>query len=445
MLQFITPDGQWRRAYWGENVIPLGQDGTPSRLRMGDLPTPGRWTRLEVPIERLGLSSETPITGWGLSQHDGAVWWDAGGVRSPRGGPVYPAKSVWQLELPPEWIVMTRDVYADFGDLDVTGIVLHVPDGERALFDHIYFGRTAEDFKLLPDAPSPEVTNQQARRELAQAVLEKGRPATVAIHIDGRQATGVLVGGEGYVLTAGHVLGGPNKECKVQLPTGQRLPATTRGICRSGDLGLVQITDRKDQPLPGLDLHDAKEFPTNQLYVGFGLEPFDAEFPAASSHIVGIVRDFRETLWTDFKKDSLTTGGPLLARDGRIIGTQIRDSRFGGFLYTKSFIARESWDRLKAGEIWGDWFPGSGPMLGVVITSTSEGAKITEVYADSPAQAADIQSGDLINRLDAQPVASLEDVYRILAGKDPGQEVDVELLRGEQKLSKKMKLMPRVP
>ena len=445
MLQFLTQDGRWVRAYWGENVISLGKDGTPERRRMGDLPVLGEWVRLEVPIESLEIGDNTQITGCAMTQFDGAVWWDTCGRRSPRDGPLHPAKSVWQLELPNEWIVTTRDVYSDFGELDVTGLVLHVPDGERGLFDHVYFARAAADFQLLPAAPSPEVTNQQARRELSKAVLEKGHPATVAILIDGRQATGVLVGGDGYVLTAGHVFGATNRDCEVQLVTGQRLPAKTRGICRSIDLGVIQITDRMDIPLPGLELDEAKDFPSDQLYVGFALEKFTEETPGATVHIVGIQRDFRETLWSDFHLDRATTGGPLLNREGRIIGTQIRDSRFGGFLYAKSFVARQNWQRMLQGEAWGEWFPGSGPMFGIDITNTRRGAEVSKVHVDSPAQQAGVAVGDVLTSIDGKPITSLDDVYRALAAKDPGVTVTAKFTRGGDMLSKQIQLMPRVP
>ena len=42
MLQFFTRSGWWdHRAYWGENKINWGVDGTSSRKRMGDLPALG--------------------------------------------------------------------------------------------------------------------------------------------------------------------------------------------------------------------------------------------------------------------------------------------------------------------------------------------------------------------------------------------------------------------
>ena len=41
--------------------------------------------------------------------------------------------------------MVTRDLWADFGPFDVTGIRLVCGDGELAWFDHIYFARTPPD------------------------------------------------------------------------------------------------------------------------------------------------------------------------------------------------------------------------------------------------------------------------------------------------------------
>ena len=43
-------------------------------------------------------------------------------------------------QLPGEWVVVTRDLYADNGDFTLNGLALSPVDGEFALFDHIYPG-----------------------------------------------------------------------------------------------------------------------------------------------------------------------------------------------------------------------------------------------------------------------------------------------------------------
>lgn len=61
--------------------------------------------------------------------------------------------SVWNRELPDEWTVTTRDVYSDFGEVNVNALVIRVAGGDRALLDHIYFARRADDFQLLLRKP----------------------------------------------------------------------------------------------------------------------------------------------------------------------------------------------------------------------------------------------------------------------------------------------------
>ncbi len=83
MLQWHEPGGSWEhRAYWGENMVGFGADGTPARLRLGDLPAPGEWTRLEIPAARVGLEPGAVIDGWAFTQHGGVVHWDDAGLRS---------------------------------------------------------------------------------------------------------------------------------------------------------------------------------------------------------------------------------------------------------------------------------------------------------------------------------------------------------------------------
>ena len=76
MLQWHTGGAWSHRAYWGENLIPWGKDGTPERLRSGDLPPTGKWVRLEVEAKKLGLKPGTQIDGWAFTQQEGTAYWD---------------------------------------------------------------------------------------------------------------------------------------------------------------------------------------------------------------------------------------------------------------------------------------------------------------------------------------------------------------------------------
>jgi mono/diheme cytochrome c family protein len=96
MLQWNT--GDWKhRAFWGENVIPWGTDGTPQRRSMGPLPEAGKWVRLAVECAKVGLTPGMVISGWAFTQHGGTVYWDKAGIvtRVPQGNQAFDSLSTW--------------------------------------------------------------------------------------------------------------------------------------------------------------------------------------------------------------------------------------------------------------------------------------------------------------------------------------------------------------
>ncbi len=77
MLQWN--DGTWEhRAYWGDNKIEWGVDGTMSRRYMGVLPPAGQWVRLEVPASLVGLEGRT-LRGMAFTLFGGRATWDRAG------------------------------------------------------------------------------------------------------------------------------------------------------------------------------------------------------------------------------------------------------------------------------------------------------------------------------------------------------------------------------
>ncbi|HEX4614075.1 MAG TPA: DUF1549 domain-containing protein, partial [Urbifossiella sp.] len=84
LVQFSDASHE-HRAYWGENRIPWGQDESPGRRRMGTLREPGRWVRLGVPVEAIGLADGAGLTGLTVAVSGGTAFCGAVGVsRSAR-------------------------------------------------------------------------------------------------------------------------------------------------------------------------------------------------------------------------------------------------------------------------------------------------------------------------------------------------------------------------
>jgi S1-C subfamily serine protease len=431
------------RAYWGENLIKHGVEGTISRRAMGPLPERGKWVRLEVDAADIGFRPGSSLHGWACTQFGGTVWWDKAGVNGT-GKPIYGhARRAWQFELPDEWVVVTRDLVAEVGEGEISELTLHVPDGEHALFDHVYMARRVTDLSLVAPVDSAQISDAAAIRRLAPEAISRGLPATVTVEVDGRRATGVVVGEDGHVLTAGHMLIGDKKDTIVTLADGHKLKGRTLGICKDLDCGLVKLTD----PFPGrgvqLGEEDAKAFSVASLYVALSKTEDTQHSKRPLPYVVQLRGHMEKTFWTVPDLRNPAVAGPLLGRSGKMLGMYARPTiNRQGHLYIKASAIQEAWPRLVAGETWGNWLVGAGPMLGVVVTSTHRGAIVTKVYPDSPAVAQGIMLGDHIRKVNGKWVGNLLEVYKELASHDPGDEVTLELRRSKVR-EQKVKLIHR--
>jgi S1-C subfamily serine protease len=330
------------------------------------------------------------------------------------------ATRVWN-DLGKDWVVVTRDLFADFGNFDAVALHCGATGGEAVLFDHVYLARGHFDLDRIPQAPSPEATNEKSRQEFARPIFERARPATVRIEFpDGRAATGVIIQEAGEILTAGHVVIGPGRPARVHLADGTELAAKTQGVAREFDLGLLRIEPAG--ALPKLDPDAPAELPQQQAYIALSCSAGEAEFQPPAGHVVGLRRVFRSTVWTDLEADrDWLAGGPLVNRDGQLVGIQVRPSRFGGVLCTRFQEAWPQFHRMRNGEVFGAWQTGSEPML------------------------AGLAPGDVVTRIEGRPVVSDEDLAQALAERDAGQEIAVDYSRAGTAAQTRLKLAPRVP
>ena len=109
MVQFndgTGNDGGWgHRAYWGDNVISFGTDGTASRRRMGDLPGETTWRLLEIPASQVGLERSSVVTGVSFDHAGGTVHWGDAYIRRAVVPPVHldGVDVLWTLFASPEF------------------------------------------------------------------------------------------------------------------------------------------------------------------------------------------------------------------------------------------------------------------------------------------------------------------------------------------------------
>jgi len=205
------------------------------------------------------------------------------------------------------------------------------------------------------DAPGPLIpkTPQELLALEAQVkqVVSKALPSVVGIRIGNEQGSGVIVSEDGLVMTAGHVSGRANQEAVVILHDGRTVKAKTLGVFRSGDAGLVKITEAGKWPF--LERGRSADLKPGDWCIALG-HPLgymkDRPPVVRAGRIVQVGEGLLQSDCTLVAGDS---GGPLLDLQGRIIGIH---SRIGGAINMNFHVPVDlfttHWDRLLRGEEW---------------------------------------------------------------------------------------------
>ena len=310
-------------------------------------------------------------------------------------------------------------------------------------------GALAADEPKAPVIDLPEVFKKPVPENLEELkaiqkqtvlVVEKVMPAVVGIQMGPGQGSGVIVSKEGYVLTAGHVSGTPGKNVTVIFPDGRKVKAKTLGANKGIDSGMIKIEEEGTWPFVEMGQSTELKAGTWCLAIGQpgGFRPGRTP-PVRLGRVLENTKGFVRTDCTLVGGDS---GGPLFDLQGRVIGIH---SRIGGSITANIHVPvdtyRDTWDRLARGEAWGGSL-GAGaaatPYLGVLSDPEAKDAcKVKEVQAGSPAEKAGIKVNDIITKFDGQKVAKFEDLSSLVSKKKPGEEVALEVQRGEETLTLK--------
>lgn len=99
-IQLQFHDGNWlHRAHWGEDLcIGAGTPNGPQHFHAGPLPEPGKWARLEVMVEQVGLKPGANLDGMAFTQFDGTAYFDQAGIHTlwPPDDRVAVSQVVWE-------------------------------------------------------------------------------------------------------------------------------------------------------------------------------------------------------------------------------------------------------------------------------------------------------------------------------------------------------------
>jgi serine protease Do len=268
------------------------------------------------------------------------------------------------------------------------------------------------------------------------------------------EGSGFIVSADGLILTNAHVVNGA-KEVTVRLTDRREYSAKVVGVDTKSDIAVIRI-DAKN--LPTVKVGDSRNIRVGEWVLAIG-----APFGFANSATAGIVSALGRTLpdsgyvpfiQTDVPINPGNSGGPLFNMRGEVVGinSQIY-SRSGGYQGVSFSIPIDVAMGVSTQlETHGHVTRGK---LGVVIQNVDqgladsfglpnpEGALVSSVEKGGAAAQAGVEPGDVILKLNGQPVNQSNELPAVVAALQPGTTVKLEIWRNHaaRELSVKLAAM----
>ena len=171
---------------------------------------------------------------------------------------------------------------------------------------------------------------------------------------------------------------------------------------------------------------------------------FSSEYRLPSGENTG---QFNLWIQTDAAINFGNSGGPLVDLSGRVIGINSRATFLAnnlGFAIPINIVKVVTQAILKDGHVTRSWIGVHAQALqeleGYFGTDHNRGVLVASIDPASPAEEAGLRAGDVILEINGQPVSArfveeLPAFYKNIAGRLPGSQVTMTVLRGDKELS----------
>ena len=285
------------------------------------------------------------------------------------------------------------------------------------------------------------------------------QPSVVTIDVRGSQeqgnGSGVIIRDSGYILTNDHVVsvaaGGGTMT--VITHDGQQAKASIVGRDTSDDLAVIKVSGLKN--LTAATFAKSSNLLVGQTVVAVGA-PLGLSDTVTSGIVSSTARPVRsgdsdqavfDAVQTDAAINPGNSGGPLVDLNGNVVGINAAiatansgglqipgQSQESGSIGIGFAIPSDEASRI-AGQLI-DTGKATHAILGVKVSgqqssaSSTTGATLTEVDANSPAQKVGLKSGDVVTQVDTQRIDDADALIAAVRSHAPGDTVTVTYLRG---------------
>lgn len=323
---------------------------------------------------------------------------------------------------------------------------------------------TTADFSGLVQQVTPGVARVNVTKTVSEEELAKAQTAELLRQFFGDRlripdqaatpaiehayGTAFFVTSNGYMLTNHHVIEGADK-ITVTLNDRTELDATLVGSDERSDVAVLKVTSPKDSSFPALPIGDSNALKVGEPVLAIG-SPFGFDYSASAGIVSAKSRSFsRETsvpfIQTDVALNPGNSGGPLFNQRGEVIGINSRIfSGTGGYMGLSFSIpidaAMDIYEQLKSnGEVTRAYL-GVYPqdidrnLAEAYKLSRPQGALLTRVSPDSPAQKAGLKSGDIILQYNDNQITRASDLLNLINRARPEDRFQAQVQRDGKQL-----------
>lgn len=315
--------------------------------------------------------------------------------------------------------------------------------------------------EALKAEPANNSTGKEPEQGSVEEVASKVLPAVVSIQTmtrtGGAEGSGSVISPDGYVLTNHHVVAGAEHGgmMQVTMNDGSKHEADVVASDANTDVAIVKIKDVKD--LPFLQFGDSDSVAVGQEVVAVG-SPLGLNATVTSGIVSAKNRPVRasqeggessliDAIQTDAAVNPGNSGGPLVDRDGNIVGmnsmiASLSNNSSGeggsiglGFAIPSNFAKRMADELINDGKV-------SHPTLGVKVLARDDGngARIAEVEPGGPADKAGLKDGDIVTRVNDRLIENADALIAAARSQGFGATVTLEVTREDSDESRQVEV-----
>ena len=267
--------------------------------------------------------------------------------------------------------------------------------------------------------------------------------------------SGFILTADGQIVTNAHVVDGADT-VTVTLKDGRSLKGDVVGVDPITDVAMIKIDA---QNLPTVQLANSDQLQPGEWAIAIG-NPLGLDNTVTDGIVSAIGRSSGQIgapdqrvnfIQTDAAINPGNSGGPLLNAKGEVIGMNtaiIQDAQGIGFAIPINTVRRIADQLASTGSV-------THPYIGVSMATLTpqlqqeinqnpqrpfsiqrdKGVFIAEVAPQSPAAKAGLKAGDVIERMDNQPITTADQVQDRVEASTVGQPLTMGVLRGQKLLT----------